>query len=176
MAERMPALFIGHGYPMNALLVNPYTQRWATIGATLAEAEGNTFGVGPLVHRRRSCHRGHRAEDDPRFRRLSARAKAVVPLPRTFYPQLLFPPRTLNNFQRHPCHEVVVITVNFSLKGWRRRFNSVPGHHISKDLSQTGDFPSVRSQSARFGEIRFDSWPVMIMKDLTPIASFLSPL
>ena len=32
---------------------------------------------------------------------------------RTFYPQLLFPPRTLNNFQRHPCHEVVVITVNF---------------------------------------------------------------
>ena len=35
---------------MNALLVNPYTQRWATIGATLAEAEGDTFGVGPLVH------------------------------------------------------------------------------------------------------------------------------
>jgi len=35
MAERMPALFIGHGYPMNALLVNPYRQRWAAIGATL---------------------------------------------------------------------------------------------------------------------------------------------
>jgi 4,5-DOPA dioxygenase extradiol len=35
MAERMPALFIGHGNPMNALLVNPYTQRWASIGATL---------------------------------------------------------------------------------------------------------------------------------------------
>ena len=35
MAERMPALFIGHGNPMNALLVNPYTQRWAAIGATL---------------------------------------------------------------------------------------------------------------------------------------------
>jgi len=29
MAERMPALFIGHGNPMNALLVNPYTHRWA---------------------------------------------------------------------------------------------------------------------------------------------------
>src|SRR5580658_10863260 len=39
-----------------------------------AEAEGNTFGVGPLVHRRRSRYREHRAEDDPRFRRLSARA------------------------------------------------------------------------------------------------------
>src|SRR5208282_2956717 len=35
MAKRMPALFIGHGNPMNALLVNPYTQRWASIGATL---------------------------------------------------------------------------------------------------------------------------------------------
>jgi 4,5-DOPA dioxygenase extradiol len=35
MAERMPALFIGHGNPMNALLVNSYTQRWAAIGATL---------------------------------------------------------------------------------------------------------------------------------------------
>ncbi len=35
MAERMPALFIGHGNPMNALLVNPYTQRWAAIGAAL---------------------------------------------------------------------------------------------------------------------------------------------
>ncbi len=35
MAERMPALFIGHGNPMNALLMNSYTQRWATIGATI---------------------------------------------------------------------------------------------------------------------------------------------
>jgi aromatic ring-opening dioxygenase catalytic subunit (LigB family) len=35
MAERMPALFIGHGNPMNTLLVNPYTQPWASIGATL---------------------------------------------------------------------------------------------------------------------------------------------
>jgi hypothetical protein len=32
---------------------------------------------------------------------------------RTFYPQLVFPPQTTNNFQRHPCHEVVVITVYF---------------------------------------------------------------
>src|SRR5215472_16575669 len=35
MSGRMPALFIGHGNPMNALLVNPYTQRWAAIGAAL---------------------------------------------------------------------------------------------------------------------------------------------
>jgi len=31
----MPALFVGHGNPMNALLVNPYTQRWAALGTTL---------------------------------------------------------------------------------------------------------------------------------------------
>ena len=47
---------------------------------------------------------------------------------------------------------------------------------IPKDLNQTGDFPSVRSQSALFGEVRFGSWPVMSVKDLTPNASFLSPL
>src|SRR5215831_16652608 len=35
MSERMPALFIGHGNPMNAPLVNPYSQRWAAIGAAL---------------------------------------------------------------------------------------------------------------------------------------------
>src|ERR1700747_3621294 len=35
MGGRMPALFIGHGNPMNALLANPYTQRWAAIGAAL---------------------------------------------------------------------------------------------------------------------------------------------
>jgi 4,5-DOPA dioxygenase extradiol len=35
MAERMPTLFFGHGNPMNALLVNPYTKGWAAIGATL---------------------------------------------------------------------------------------------------------------------------------------------
>lgn len=35
MSERMPALFFGHGNPMNALLVNLYTQQWAAIGAEL---------------------------------------------------------------------------------------------------------------------------------------------
>jgi 4,5-DOPA dioxygenase extradiol len=35
MPERMPAIFFGHGNPMNALLVNPYTEKWAAIGAAL---------------------------------------------------------------------------------------------------------------------------------------------
>jgi 4,5-DOPA dioxygenase extradiol len=33
--SRMPALFFGHGNPMNALEQNIWTQRWAAIGATL---------------------------------------------------------------------------------------------------------------------------------------------
>lgn len=32
MSELMPALFIGHGNPMNALVKNVYTEGWATIG------------------------------------------------------------------------------------------------------------------------------------------------
>jgi 4,5-DOPA dioxygenase extradiol len=35
MPQRMPALFFGHGNPMNALLVNPYTEKWAALGAGL---------------------------------------------------------------------------------------------------------------------------------------------
>ena len=35
MSQRMPALFIGHGNPMNALLDNSYTQQWAALGRTI---------------------------------------------------------------------------------------------------------------------------------------------
>jgi 4,5-DOPA dioxygenase extradiol len=35
MAQRMPAVFFGHGNPMNALLRNPYTERWTEIGTRL---------------------------------------------------------------------------------------------------------------------------------------------
>ena len=35
MPQRMPAIFFGHGNPMNALLRNPYTEQWAAIGETL---------------------------------------------------------------------------------------------------------------------------------------------
>lgn len=34
-ASRMPALFLGHGSPMNVLENNPYTQAWQTLGKTL---------------------------------------------------------------------------------------------------------------------------------------------
>jgi 4,5-DOPA dioxygenase extradiol len=35
--ERMPAVFIGHGSPMNALERNRYTEAWAAFGAALPE-------------------------------------------------------------------------------------------------------------------------------------------
>jgi 4,5-DOPA dioxygenase extradiol len=35
MTERMPALFIGHGSPMNALVTNKWTEDWKTLGASL---------------------------------------------------------------------------------------------------------------------------------------------
>ena len=35
MSERMPAVFFGHGNPMNALFHNGYTEAWARLGATL---------------------------------------------------------------------------------------------------------------------------------------------
>jgi hypothetical protein len=36
MPQRMPALFFGHGNPMNCLLVNPYTEQRATLGAGIS--------------------------------------------------------------------------------------------------------------------------------------------
>jgi 4,5-DOPA dioxygenase extradiol len=35
MDKRMPAIFFGHGNPMNALLENDYTKGWANIGASI---------------------------------------------------------------------------------------------------------------------------------------------
>jgi 4,5-DOPA dioxygenase extradiol len=35
MSQRTPALFVGHGNPMNAVLRNDYTQQWGAIGAKL---------------------------------------------------------------------------------------------------------------------------------------------
>ncbi len=34
-SNKMPAIFIGHGSPMNAIADNPYTKAWETLGKTL---------------------------------------------------------------------------------------------------------------------------------------------
>jgi 4,5-DOPA dioxygenase extradiol len=38
--ERMPALFLGHGNPMNAVEDNPYTAGWRAIGASIPRPRG----------------------------------------------------------------------------------------------------------------------------------------
>lgn len=38
--SRMPALFLGHGSPMNVLEENDYTQTWRTLGETLPRPKG----------------------------------------------------------------------------------------------------------------------------------------
>jgi len=35
MASRMPSLFFGHGSPLNAISINPFTQAWRAIGEAL---------------------------------------------------------------------------------------------------------------------------------------------
>jgi 4,5-DOPA dioxygenase extradiol len=35
MTENMPAIFLGHGNPMNALQTNDYTRGWASIGTNI---------------------------------------------------------------------------------------------------------------------------------------------
>ncbi len=39
MTNRMPAIFFGHGNPMNALLDNVYTRAWASIGSSMPRPE-----------------------------------------------------------------------------------------------------------------------------------------
>src|SRR5689334_17536735 len=39
MNTRMPTIFFGHGNPMNALLKNPWTLAWSTIGNSLLSAK-----------------------------------------------------------------------------------------------------------------------------------------
>jgi 4,5-DOPA dioxygenase extradiol len=39
MSSTMPAVFFGHGNPLNALLKNTYTEGWASLGKTLARPQ-----------------------------------------------------------------------------------------------------------------------------------------
>lgn len=70
MPQVMPAVFFGHGNPMNVLLRNPYTESWAAIGAGMPRPRLSSLRFGPLVHRGRSSNGEHRPEDNPRLRRV----------------------------------------------------------------------------------------------------------
>ena len=51
----MPALFFGHGNPMNALVHNPFTEGWSAIGQT-ADTQGNFIDLSALVCPRNRSH------------------------------------------------------------------------------------------------------------------------
>ena len=84
----MPAAFIGHGSPMNALERNRYTEAWAALGASAAAAAGAPRRLGALVHQR---HRGHGdgpAAHHPRLLRLPARTSSPSTYPAPGAPEL----------------------------------------------------------------------------------------
>ena len=76
----MPAAFIGHGNPMNALEVNRYTTAWKAFGAAVPAPPRHPGGQRALVHQRHRRHRDAKAPDHPRLLRLPAGAvRGAVP-------------------------------------------------------------------------------------------------
>src|SRR2546429_5184712 len=49
MSARLPALFLGHGSPLNALRANPWTRAWSALGAALPRPRA-VLGVSPLCY------------------------------------------------------------------------------------------------------------------------------
>jgi aromatic ring-opening dioxygenase catalytic subunit (LigB family) len=72
MANLLPAIFFGHGNPMNAVMKNAYTDAWRRIGEDTERPRASLsisahwFVPGPRYDQ-------HCAEDHPRLRRISAR-------------------------------------------------------------------------------------------------------
>ncbi|STU99906.1 LigB family dioxygenase [Klebsiella pneumoniae] len=60
---RMPALFLGHGSPMNVLEDNRYTRAWAQRGETLPRPESDRGGLCALVYARYGHNGDGGAED-----------------------------------------------------------------------------------------------------------------
>ena len=78
----MPAAFLGHGNPMNALDDNRYTEAWRAFGAGRSAAAGDPGGLGALVHQRHRGHRDAAAAHDPRLLRLPAASCSTSSTPR----------------------------------------------------------------------------------------------
>jgi 4,5-DOPA dioxygenase extradiol len=72
MSALIPAVFFGHGSPMNTLEDNDFTRSWREIGEIDAPTPGIVLRTGALVHAGTAVYRHDAARDDSRFRRLSA--------------------------------------------------------------------------------------------------------
>ena len=71
--QRMPAVFIGHGSPMNTLEKNGFTEGWRDLGEAASATTSPTRHIGALVHRRHCRDRNGTPADDSRFLRVSTR-------------------------------------------------------------------------------------------------------
>lgn len=62
-APKMPALFVGHGSPMNAIEDNDFTRRWQALGERRkpAAARSHPLRFRPLVHARHAGKHGAKA-------------------------------------------------------------------------------------------------------------------
>ena len=77
---RMPAAFIGHGNPMNALEINRYTEAWQAFGEAVPRPRAILVDQRALVHQRHRRHRDAPAADHPRLLRVPAGAvRGAVP-------------------------------------------------------------------------------------------------
>ena len=72
--ETTPALFIGHGSPMNTLERNGYTEAWRALGQALPRPRALLVVSAHWYHRRDRGHRDGAAAHHPRFLRLPAGA------------------------------------------------------------------------------------------------------
>ena len=72
MPELMPAIFFGHGNPMNAVMTNEYTEAWRRIGAQTRKPKA-ILSISALVCAGDRRHDQHFPQDNSRFRRLSTR-------------------------------------------------------------------------------------------------------
>jgi hypothetical protein len=64
---RLPAVFFGHGNPMNALDHNRYTEAWRSFGAGIPRPRAILVILGSLVHQRQRGDGHGSPAHDPRF-------------------------------------------------------------------------------------------------------------
>ena len=74
MAEHLPAIFFGHGNPMNAVQSNAYTEAWREIGTRTPKPRAILAISAHWYRIRNARNREHGAANDSRLRRFSARA------------------------------------------------------------------------------------------------------
>ena len=108
MSTRMPAAFVGHGSPMNALEHNRYTEAWRELGASVPK---------PVAVLAISAHWY-----------VNAIAVTAMPNPRTIYDFSGFPPE-LSRFS-YPVHGSPALA--------RRVVELLDGRHVIEDVDQWG--------------------------------------